>query len=65
MISVHSVGTSAVGENFGGFQRIIIDTKAMRKFRENDSLYAAIETVETGVATLKIHFDSRVLALLP
>ena len=45
--------------------RIDVDSKAMRKFPEDLSIYAAIEVVEVGVASLQMHFDSRTLVKLP
>ena len=42
-----------------------VDSKAMRKFPSEFSLYAAIEVVEIGVAELDVFFDSRVLVFLP
>jgi len=47
------------------FQRLIIDSKAMRKFEDNTvSLYAMIEPVEIGTATMSVFHDSRVLSML-
>ena len=45
--------------------RIEVDSKAMRKFKVEDRLYAAIEVVEVGTADLRIFFDSRMLVKLP
>jgi len=46
--------------------RIEVDTKAMRKLEEDEqTIYAALEAVEVGGATLKMFFDSRMLALMP
>ncbi len=41
-----------------------IDSKAMRKFPTNMSLYAAFEVVEVGTATMSMSLDSRVLVKL-
>jgi len=43
----------------------VIDSKAMRKMDVGDVLYAAIETVEVGTATMDVWHDSRILAKLP
>ena len=41
-----------------------VDTKAMRKFQENMTLFAIVEVTETGVANFNMFFDSRVLIKL-
>ena len=47
------------------FDRFDVDSKAMRKLTEDDSIFAAIElTVEVGAASLEINFDSRILIFL-
>ena len=57
------------GELAGGRSSIVdyvVDTKAMRRFGTEMSLYAAIEMeTEEGTATSEFWFDSRLLALLP
>jgi len=45
--------------------RMPIDTKAMRKLREDDVIFAAMQIAEVGTASLETHFDSRVLLALP
>ena len=45
--------------------RMEIDTKAMRKLHEEDSLYAAFEVTEVGVSTMTVQMDSRLLVKLP
>ena len=42
-----------------------VDSKAMRKLTENMVIFAAIQVVEIGVSTAKVHFDSRCLFKLP
>jgi len=42
-----------------------VDSKAMRKLDENESLYASMELVETGTGSLGWFFDSRMLFKLP
>jgi len=44
---------------------IDVDTKAMRKFPGEMALYAALEVIEIGTATMSVFFDSRVLFFLP
>ena len=46
-------------------QRIMVDSKAMRKLKEDDVIYAAIDVTETGTAILESKFDSRLLVALP
>ena len=45
--------------------RLEVDSKAMRKFKVEDRLYAAVEVVEVGTATIRMFFDSRILVKLP
>ena len=56
---------SSAGITRSAFQQIIVDSKAMRKFDDGMAMYAALELVEVGTATIDIAFDSRVLSLLP
>ena len=43
-----------------------IDSKAMRKLKEEDAIYAVIETsVELGSSNTQVFFDSRILLKLP
>ncbi len=44
--------------------RFEIDSKAMRKIKLGDVVYAAIEVLEVGAATLNGHFDTRMLSKL-
>ena len=44
--------------------RIEVDSKAMRKMRSEDAIYAIIEVVEQGVATMNVSFNSRSLVKL-
>ena len=45
---------------------IEVDTKAMRKLKEEDAIYAMVEFgTETGTAIADFRFDSRVLLALP
>jgi len=42
-----------------------VDSKAMRKVGVNEVLFASIETVESGTATMSVFFESRILLKLP
>ena len=44
---------------------IEVDSKAMRKLAVDETLYAAIEVVELGTATMQWAFNSRMLVKLP
>ena len=50
--------------NGSGYQKIEIDSKAMRKFDSQMVVYGALETTLVGVGSMRIHFDSRQLFLL-
>ena len=52
-------------EGGSGTNSLVIDTKGMRKIKEEDSLYAAIEITEVGAASLFISLDCRMLFKLP
>ena len=45
--------------------RKVVDVKAMRKLGENEILFAAIDSDESGTATATVSFDSRLLVKLP
>jgi len=47
------------------FQRFEVDSKAMRKLKEDDTIFAMIDVVESGTATARLDFNSRVLFKLP
>jgi len=55
------LGINAVGM----YERVPIDTKAMRKLNEDSAIYAVIEVVETGMSVFNWHLDSRILVALP
>ena len=66
-IDVRSVtGTISDGVNAGSvLNQFEVDSKAMRKLKEDDVIYAAVGVVEEGVAVMRWEFDSRILLLLP
>jgi len=47
-----------------GAASLEIDSKAMRKVSDEMSLFAAIEVVEVGASTLRVHLDTRLLVKL-
>ena len=42
-----------------------VDSKAMRKLPQNQTLFVAVDAIERGAATVRVDFDSRVLVKLP
>ena len=58
--SVHATDIS-FGDSGSGHQRIVIDSKAMRKFSPENVMFAAAEVVEQGTVNLDVYFDSRML----
>jgi len=66
IFDVHCV-TATIGDgvNAGavhlGFE---VDTKAMRKMAPNETLFASMQVVEDGAATMDVFFDSRMLIKL-
>ena len=65
-ISVH-VGEATAGDKnwASGAQRTTVDSKAMRKLKEDQSIFAVWEVTEIGTATATIFWDSRALFKLP
>ena len=55
-------GGSNVGFTGASFE---IDSKAMRKVGNDDSIVAVLEVVEDGDATINIRFETRMLFKLP
>jgi len=53
--STTNVDTDSAGITFE------VDSKAMRKLRDGDTIFAVLEVVEIGAATMDVFFDSRVL----
>ena len=45
--------------------RLTVDSKAMRKLRVDETLYAAIEVTEEGTASMSASYNSRSLFKLP
>ena len=60
-----SAGAAQDGPDIATSLRVEVDTRAMRKFPSEMAIYAIIEVVETGVATLNVSLNSRALAKLP
>ena len=59
------MGTIADGANaFGAVSRIDIDSKAMRKWGSNQTIMGITQVVESGVATMEVFADTRMLAKL-
>ena len=58
----HFNGPATLGS---AFQRIEIDSKAMRKIGALDVLYGAVDTIETGVEVIQMVSDTRMLFKIP
>ena len=54
--------TLGAGGN-GEFDRVVLESKAMRKATEDDSLVFVLEVAEIGTATLDVLFRTRVLSM--
>jgi len=57
--------TDPVGQVIPAVMQFEVDSKAMRKFPSEASLYAALEVTEVGTANAQVFFDSRMLLKLP
>jgi len=64
-IGIHGPVASSTSLNDATVESFEVDSKAMRKFPTEMSIYAAVELVEIGTATADLFFDSRVLGKLP
>jgi len=59
-------GTFSDGVNAGlTYQRIEIDTKAMRKLKQGMTLFGSVGQIESGTAVVEYNADTRVLVKLP
>jgi len=56
--------TGYASDSVAASMQIDVDSKAMRKMTQGDSLVAVVEVVERGTAQLAIWFDSRTLVKL-
>ena len=59
---VGQAGSSGIGPSF---QRVEIDSKAMRKVGTEEVIYMAVELIETGTAVAEIVANTRMLVKLP
>jgi len=61
-----AAGAGPGAEQHNTFFRADIDSKSMRKFPDDMSIYAVVEVgTEVGTASIDVHHDSRVLVKLP
>ena len=65
VLSLHAAEASEATFGDETMQDIVVDTKAMRKAPTDLAIYAAVEVVEIGTASMTMFFDSRSLAKLP
>ena len=54
-------GSPDPGADGAGQHRIVIDSKAMRKFGPETVIYVAVEVVELGTAAMSVFCDTRML----
>ena len=59
--SIHAGEAGGLSGGPEAHQRIMIDSKAMRKIDANQVMYASIDRVEIGTAVASVFLDSRVL----
>ena len=64
IFDVHAQTTSPGGQD-GEQISFEVDSKAMRKLTDGDVIFAALEVVEQGTATMNMFFDTRMLLKLP
>ena len=57
--------TPAQEASDGTVNRLIIDSKAMRKLHQSDFVVGVLETVEAGTATMHAELHTRILSKLP
>jgi len=62
---IHSRGTFSNDDGHINAVSFEVDSKAMRKMTEGDTLFAIVQVVEAATATGSIWFDSRALFKLP
>ena len=60
-LSVHAGEAGGLSGGPEGSQRVDVDSKAMRKFDDQQRVVAILEVTETGTAAMNINFDSRML----
>ena len=57
--------TEADGSNaFATVQKIVIDSKAMRKFGSEQILFGSLDVTETGTSVMRLQAETRVLLKL-
>ena len=61
---LHAAGAAAI-DTFQSSIQFEVDSKAMRKWPEPMTIYAALEVVEIGAAVMQTFFESRMLVKLP
>ncbi len=45
----------------GGLFNLDIDSKAMRKMKPNETVFASLQVIESGTASMDVYFDTRML----
>jgi len=63
--SLHaSTATISDGVNTGRIS-VDVDSKAMRRFRSNEAMFASMQVTEVGTAQVEVFWNSRTLDKLP
>jgi len=64
-VQIQAVATLAEDQAFGSTRsEFEVDTRAMRKMQNDDTIYGALQVVENGTVVANAFFDSRALFLL-
>lgn len=64
ILDIHNVtATIADGSNVP-VVRHVVDSKAMRKMKPNETIWGSMQVIEDGTSGLEVSFDSRMLVLL-
>ena len=63
--TIHATSTTNLDRQPAATMRMVIDSKAMRKFKNTDIMIGVVEATEAGVSTMTAHMVTRSLVLLP
>ena len=64
-LSAMSLDDDVSGQAPAGGARVVVDSKAMRKFTETDVIVGVIQVVESGAAVMRATLETRTLLKLP
>ncbi len=63
--SLIAFDASVLEQSPGGNDRVVLDSKAMRKIHQTDVIIGVVEVTELGTATVQFSLTSRLLVKLP